>query len=112
MHKLNINYALIALIACIGLSFTPIKKGKSTTKLVNKPQLLTKKIADPKNLHETNPLVAKWDGAFNGTPPFDKVKIADFKPAFDLAMAENEAEVNKIAESKDAPNFVKKPANF
>lgn len=52
-----------------------------------------------------NPLLAPWDGAFNGTPPFDKVKIADFKPAFEIAMAENIAEIDKITSNTATPDF-------
>lgn len=53
----------------------------------------------------TNPLLAKWDGPFGGVPPFDKVKVADFKPALEAAMAENLAEVDAIANDKNAPTF-------
>ena len=44
-----------------------------------------------------NPLTAKWTGPHGGLPPFDKVKLADFKPALEMAMAENLAEIDKIA---------------
>jgi peptidyl-dipeptidase Dcp len=52
-----------------------------------------------------NPLLAEWVGPHGGTPPFDKVRVADFKPALEAAMAENLAEVDKIAAEKSAPNF-------
>lgn len=54
---------------------------------------------------ESNPLLSEWTGAYDGTPPFDKVKISDFKPALESAMAENLAEIDKIAGDKAAPNF-------
>jgi peptidyl-dipeptidase Dcp len=38
-------------------------------------------------------------------PPFDKIKDADFKPAIDEGMAQQIAEVNKIADQADAPTF-------
>jgi peptidyl-dipeptidase Dcp len=53
----------------------------------------------------TNPLLAKWVGPYGGVPPFDKVKIEDFKPALEAAMAENLAEIDKIAIQKSAPTF-------
>lgn len=52
-----------------------------------------------------NPLLAKWEGPFGGVPPFDKVKIADFKPALETAMAENLAEIEKIANDPAPPTF-------
>ncbi|MFN6964117.1 MAG: M3 family metallopeptidase [Pyrinomonadaceae bacterium] len=53
----------------------------------------------------TNPLTQAWTGPYGGVPPFDKVKVADFKPALEAAMAENLAEVEKIAGSSAAPTF-------
>ena len=52
-----------------------------------------------------NPLLAEWQGPYGGVPPFDKVKIADFKPALEAAMAENLAEIEKIAKNPEAPTF-------
>ncbi len=52
-----------------------------------------------------NPLLAKWSGPYGGLPPFDKVKIADFKPALEAAMAENLKEIDAIANNKAAPTF-------
>jgi peptidyl-dipeptidase Dcp len=52
-----------------------------------------------------NPLLAEWQGPYGGIPPFDKVKIADFKPALESAMAENLGEIDKIAVNPVAPNF-------
>ena len=52
-----------------------------------------------------NPLLEKWVGPYGGVPPFDKVKIEDFKPALEAAMTENLAEIDAIASQKDAPTF-------
>lgn len=54
---------------------------------------------------ETNPLTTNWTGNYGGVPPFDKVKIELFKPALELAMAENLAEIDKIANDSSAPTF-------
>ena len=51
------------------------------------------------------PLLAPWSGPHGGVPAFDKVKVADFKPALEAAMAENLAEINAIANNP-------KPATF
>ena len=52
-----------------------------------------------------NPLLAKWVGPYGGVPPWDKVKVADFKPALETAMAEHLAEIDKIASQKSTPTF-------
>ncbi len=54
---------------------------------------------------DANPLLAKWTGPYGGVPAFDKVKVADFNPALDAAMARNQAEINAITANKAAPNF-------
>ncbi|MEY4925612.1 MAG: hypothetical protein RI894_48, partial [Bacteroidota bacterium] len=95
-----LKIAVFASVALFSMSFSPTTKGKKVKK--TSPTIT---LRSPKNLQETNPLLAKWDGAFNGTPPFDKVKIADFKPAFEAAMAENSAEIDKIASNAEAPTF-------
>ena len=52
-----------------------------------------------------NPLLAKWTGPYQGVPPFYKVKVADFKPALEAGMAEQLAEIDKIANDPAAPTF-------
>ncbi len=52
-----------------------------------------------------NVLLAKWEGPYGGVPPFDRVKVADFKPALEAAMAENLADVDRIAKTPAAPTF-------
>jgi peptidyl-dipeptidase Dcp len=54
---------------------------------------------------EPNPLLASWEGPYGGVPPFDKVQIALFKPALEVAMTENLAEIDKIANDSAAPTF-------
>lgn len=54
---------------------------------------------------ETNPLLAKWEGPYGGIPPFDKVRVAQFKPALEAAMTENLAEIDKIANNPVTPTF-------
>jgi peptidyl-dipeptidase Dcp len=52
-----------------------------------------------------NPLLQKWTGSYGGVPAFDKVKVADFKPALEAAMAKNLAEIDAITANKAAPTF-------
>ncbi|MBL0745347.1 M3 family metallopeptidase [Chryseolinea sp. Jin1] len=52
-----------------------------------------------------NPLLQVWDGRFGGLPPFDKVKVSHFAPAFDAATAKNQTEIDAIAGETAAPDF-------
>ena len=52
----------------------------------------------------TNPLLAPWDGPF-GLPDFAAIKTEHFAPAFDAAIAEQEAEFEAICANPDAPTF-------
>jgi peptidyl-dipeptidase Dcp len=54
---------------------------------------------------DANPLLEKWKGQWGGLPPFDKVKVSDFKPALYAAMAENLREIDTIANNAQAPTF-------
>ena len=52
-----------------------------------------------------NVLLADWTGPYGGLPPFDRVEVSAFKPALEEAMAENLAEVERIANTSEAPDF-------
>jgi len=54
---------------------------------------------------DENPLLAKWEGPYGGIPPFDRVQIPLFKPALEAAMAEQLAEIQRIAADPAAPDF-------
>ncbi|WP_309646644.1 M3 family metallopeptidase [Phenylobacterium sp.] len=50
-------------------------------------------------------VTAAWTGPYGGVPAFDKVAVADFKPALELGMKTERAEIDAIANSKAAPTF-------
>lgn len=52
-----------------------------------------------------NTLTAPWKGPYNGVPPFDKVKIEDFKPAIEQAIQQKEAEILLIVRNPAPANF-------
>jgi len=52
-----------------------------------------------------NPLLAAWSGPHGGIPPFDRVEVAQFKPALEAGMAEQLAEIERITSSREAPSF-------
>ncbi|KAA9327655.1 M3 family metallopeptidase [Hymenobacter busanensis] len=53
----------------------------------------------------TNPLLAPWSGPYGGVPAFDKVKVEQFKPALEAAMAENLREIDAIAGNPQPATF-------
>ena len=61
--------------------------------------------AAPAAATSANPLLQPWTGPHGGYPPFDKVKLEDFKPALETAMAENKREIEAIANNPAAPTF-------
>ena len=52
----------------------------------------------------TNPLLAEWDTP-HATPPFDKIKITDYEPAIETAIAVSRAEVDAIINNPAKPTF-------
>lgn len=52
-----------------------------------------------------NPLLSVWTGPYGGLPPFDKIKVDDFIPALTASMAEDRAEIDKIADNPAPANF-------
>jgi peptidyl-dipeptidase Dcp len=54
---------------------------------------------------EQNPLLASWTGPYGGVPPFDKVQVAQFKPAMEAAIEANRREIATIANNPEAPTF-------
>ncbi|HEU0012775.1 MAG TPA: M3 family metallopeptidase [Longimicrobium sp.] len=61
--------------------------------------------AAPSLASPDNPLLAPWTGPYGGVPPFDQVRVEHFKPALEAAMAENLAEIDRIANNPAAPTF-------
>jgi len=53
----------------------------------------------------TNPLLATWSGPYGGVPPFDAAKVEHFQPALEAAMAEQLAEIDRIAGNPEPATF-------
>ncbi len=51
-----------------------------------------------------NPLLQEWDTPYQ-TPPFSKIELKHYEPAFDYAIAENRAEIDAIVNNPEAPTF-------
>lgn len=86
------SLVLLVAVAVVGLSTGDLKVNAARAGAAPEP-------ADP------NPLLAEWAGPYGGVPRFDLVKVDLFKPALEAAMAENLAEIDKIANNPAAPTF-------
>ena len=51
-----------------------------------------------------NPLLSEFDGPF-GTAPFDKIELADYKPAVLEGIKQHQAEVDAIINNPEAPDW-------
>ncbi|MCL1867990.1 MAG: M3 family metallopeptidase [Paludibacter sp.] len=56
-----------------------------------------------KNL-ENNPFLAEWDTPYS-VPPFDKIKITDYMPAFEEGMRLHTAQIDSITNNAAEPTF-------
>jgi peptidyl-dipeptidase Dcp len=53
----------------------------------------------------SEPLLAPWTGPYGGVPPFDKIRVKDFKPALLKGMDLARGELKTITDNKDAATF-------
>ncbi|MCC6816373.1 MAG: M3 family metallopeptidase [Saprospiraceae bacterium] len=75
--------------------------------------ILSMMVCKPKTQEESsmnkgtspNPLLEDWTGNYNAYPPFDKVKIEHFKPAFEQLIEEDSLRIHNIANNTEAPSF-------
>ena len=52
-----------------------------------------------------HPLITPWQGPYGGVPPFDRVQVDQVKPALEIAMDQQLAEIDRIANDPAAPTF-------
>ena len=75
------------------------------TVLVLFMSLLATPLAFAATTAPANALLAPWSGPYGGIPPFDKVRVADFKPALEAGMVQELADVERIANNPAPPSF-------
>jgi peptidyl-dipeptidase Dcp len=105
MRDLNTVNTRRVLLLVTMLTASAIAYNLHPTHGVNLIAVQTADAQSSSETHGTNPLLAKWEGPYGGVPPFDRVQVAQFKPALEAAMAENLAEVEHIAKDPAAPTF-------
>ena len=95
---LLVTIAMVIWAFADNMNTTSAQNGQSS---MTEPGTATSK--DSKD--DQNPLLAKWTGKYGGVPPFDRVQVPLFKPALEAGMAEQLAEVDKIAKDPASPTF-------
>lgn len=85
------NFVRFAMLTAAFLCFFMLNPTTQTTDAASAPLV--------------NPMTEKWSGPYGGVPPFDKINVADFKPAVEAAMADNLAEINAIATTSAPATF-------
>ncbi|HEV7242681.1 MAG TPA: M3 family metallopeptidase [Thermoanaerobaculia bacterium] len=95
---------LMAVVAA-GCSSTNTDTPQSTTPEVQAEMPAEPPPAETAPAVPENPLLKSWTGPYSGVPPFDQVRVEDFKPALEAAMAENLAEIDRIASNPEPPTF-------
>ncbi len=98
---------LLAITGCA--STTDVTTDTATTETTAPPAPATEPVPaqtpPPAPAAPANPLLAEWTGPYGGVPPFDRVRVADLKPALEAAMALNLAEIDRIANNPEPPTF-------
>ena len=64
----------------------------------------TMPVADLPEIDTSNPLLGEWTDPY-ATPPFDRIAIGDYEPAFDAAIAVSRAELAAIVDNPAKPTF-------
>jgi len=57
------------------------------------------------NMTNNNILLQEWTGPYVGVPAFDKMNLADIKPAIEKGMELNLQEIDEITSNSEAPKF-------
>jgi len=91
--------------ALLFLTTVAVATSCNTVKTPEKTSDGTTAKSDTARTTAANPLLAPWSGPFGGVPPLDSVRVEHFRPALESAMAEELAEVDAIATSKEPPTF-------
>jgi peptidyl-dipeptidase Dcp len=99
MRRKNPITGILLIVALMTIAGCATQTDVSTT---TTPQ--TSPIAQPVR-PAGNPLLEEWTGPYGGIPPFDRIEVAHFRPALEFAMAENLAEIERIANNPEPPTF-------
>lgn len=90
----------------MGVLLAAMATGSAAGSMSEKEQATSEtEVSELAEVKTVNPLLAEWVGGYGGVPAFDKMKLADLKPALEKGMALNLAEVDEIAGNPEPPDF-------
>jgi peptidyl-dipeptidase Dcp len=99
-------FAAAGLVAVFSVACGPAAPPITTRPgAVSTPPTATAATAPGAPIKSDNPLLAKWSGPYGGVPPFAKVKVEHFAPAFDAAMDAKRRELAAISDNAAPPTF-------
>ncbi len=84
---------LAAILALASCTSTPTQQSQSAPTAMEQSKA------------ETNPLLKEWTGPYGGVPAFDKMNLADLKPAIERGMELQLAEIDAIANNTAPATF-------
>ncbi|NNJ73212.1 MAG: M3 family peptidase, partial [Enterobacterales bacterium] len=93
----KITYRLYAL--CLALSLVACAEPQMEEKTSNETAI--KAVA----ADTLNPLIAPWEGDYQGVPAFDKMDLAHVKDALEMGMAKSLAEIDAITANTEPATF-------
>ncbi|MFD2565409.1 M3 family metallopeptidase [Aquimarina rubra] len=93
MNTQHISKTLQTIAICSMIVMTSCNKKKETVEDSNQKE------------QTANVLLTEWTGPYGGTPAFDKMNIADIKPALEKGMELNLADIDAITSNTEAPTF-------
>jgi peptidyl-dipeptidase Dcp len=73
--------------------------------LATAPAAMAQPAAQAASATAANPFFTDWSRQPYGAPPFDRITVADYMPAFERAIAEHDAEIQAIATNRARPTF-------
>ncbi len=98
MNKFLVSLCSVAVAAALGACSSNTVQTSSQTEQ-------TKPAVSAPATQYGNTLMAEFTGPYGGVPAFDKMDLADLKPALEKGMAINLAEVEAIANNPAPPTF-------
>lgn len=107
-RPLDLAHALLALLLLAGLAACDGPKKPTTPADGQPPVEPTKKATpapDPAKVVDVNPFFQESWGTPHEIPPFEKVKVGHYLPAFQKGMKDQKDAIAKITASTEAPTF-------
>jgi peptidyl-dipeptidase Dcp len=96
---MTFSFRRAAMLALLPAACAQSQKKPETSAMNQKPPASTETAA------AQNPLLAPWQGPWAGVPPFGKFQVRDIQTAMDEGIAENLAEVDRIAANPEPPTY-------